>query len=299
MGVGLLSMALLLSAVCAAQTAPPAVVTPPKLLYRPLDEAAKLLQGRYAVVVTYEDPVLLWRGDLEVPGADENSALAFFPARGLLALPGELTPQQTPKLTAAALEKALESFHQLNPDGPHFRLLETRYGFHIVPDTARDEGGRRVRASSILDVSVTVPDTVRMPGGHVFALCTAVGEASGIKLDLNGMYTDQFYAFNGLIPRNFTNAFGTGEEKRQSSFAWGAKAVPARDALISLLQGSATSLTWSLKCTPSVRPENRGCVLNLAPIEVNATGPDGKPTSKLLTYDRCVRCPPLAPPHGQ
>jgi hypothetical protein len=294
-GVFLPSVALLLSAVCAAQRVPP-VGAGPAVSYRPLDQLTTILESRYGVAVTYEDPILLWRGDMEAWGQDASRPGTFFPARGTVVVPDELTPQRTPKLTAAALEKALDSLHSLNPDGPHFRLLETRYGFHIVPDTVRDESGRRVSASSILDVSVTVPEAVRMPGEHVVALCRAVGAASGINLDLNGRYTDQYYAFNGFVPRNNMDILGTDEEKRRSSFAWGATAVPARDALISLLGKSATTLSWSLLCSPSVRPEGRTCVLNLAPMVVDVSGPGEMPVFKLLTYDHCVKCPPLPPP---
>jgi hypothetical protein len=233
---------------------------------------------------------------MELIGRSENLAGALLPARGIFAVPGELTPQQTPKLTAGGPGKALDLFHQTNPDGPRFRLLETRYGFHMVPDTVRDEHGDRVRGSSVLDVNITVPEAVRTAGAHILALCDAVGSASGIKLHFFGMYTDQYYAFNGLIPDKNTDLLGTAEQLRPFSFAWGASAVPARDALISLLENSATTLTWSLMCAPSASLQNRDCFLNLGPITVAVTGPDGNPTSKFLMYDRCLRCPSLAPP---
>ena len=113
---------------------------------------------------------------------------------------------------------------------------------------------------------------------------------------LNDEYVDQFYALNGYVPDKNADLFGTDEEQRRFSFTWGiATATPARDALISLLENSATTITWQFRCTPNAKPENRECVMNLSPIQVAVTGEDGQPTKKLLLFDRCAKCPPLPP----
>jgi hypothetical protein len=295
--------AVLLFAVCGAQTrhALPTITpipdpSPGDLVSRPLAEAADAIQARYATVVTYEDPTLLNREDMELHGSDESLRRAFLPKRGRFALPDELTPQRTPGLTAAALTVLLDSFHAANADGPHFRLLQTQYGFHIVPDTIRDEGGRRVRGASILDAVISVPDEVRTAAGHVNAICDAVTKATGVLILRSDAYTDQFYAFNGLIPDVNTLISGTQQVLQAYSFSWGTSGVPARDALVSLLQGSATTLTWRMMCGPSTTPQNRDCALNLHPMTVIVTGPDGQPAKRSLQYDRCAKCPPLASP---
>jgi hypothetical protein len=295
--------AMLLFAVCAAQTLHPLPAitpipdpSPGDLVSRPLAEAADALQARYAMVVTYEDPTLLNREDMELHGSDESLRGAFLPRRGRFALPDELTPQRRPNLTADALAVLLGSFHAANPDGPHFRLLQTQYGFHIVPDTIRDQGGSRVKGTSILDAVVSVPHGLRTAGGHINAVCDAVAKATGVRILRSDAYTDQFYAFNGLVPDMNTLLSGTQQALQAYSFPWGASGVPARDALVSLLQGSATTLTWRMMCGPSTMPQNRECALNLHPMTVIVAGPDGQPAKRLLQYDRCARCPPLSQP---
>jgi hypothetical protein len=290
----LLQAALSVVGISWAQAGPSAV--PPESAYRPLQEAARLIENRYAVAVTYEDPTLLRRDDMRLIGTDENLPRAFVPSPGLLALPARLTPELTPKLTAKALQEVIDLFHQLNPQGPTFRLTETRYGFHIVPDSVRDENGGRVASPPILGVHITVPEALRTAAGHLAALADAVSKTSGVKMILNDEYVDQFYALNGYVPDKNADLFGTDEEQRRFSFTWGiATATPARDALISLLENSATTITWQFRCTPNAKPENRECVMNLSPIQVAVTGEDGQPTKKLLLFDRCAKCPPLPP----
>jgi len=81
--------------------------------------------------------------------------------------------------------------------------------------------------------------------------------------------------------------------KRQFSFAWGAAATTGRDALISLIEQSATTLSWQVLCQPSPNPQLRACTLNVSPIQIASTGPCGEATQESLIYDRCTRCPPL------
>lgn len=132
--------ALLLAAVCAGQTPPtPGQQTawPPAqgdLVPRPLSAALGVVRGRYAAAVTYEDPVLRSRDDMDSHG---------LPREGHFALPDLLTPERTPELVTT-LGSLLDAFHSANPDGPHFRLLQSEYALHVVPDTIRDERGSRV-----------------------------------------------------------------------------------------------------------------------------------------------------------
>ena len=298
-GVALLVGAVTVSLVCPAQDQP---LLAPEKIQRPLNRAAWDLEGRYATVVTYEDPILLARDDMVIgPGVNEGNPRAFAAGFNLFALPAHLTPAQTPKLNATALGGALDLYHRLNPNGPRFRVLETGYGLHIVPDTVRDQTGARVPALSILDTPIAVPTRRRTAQEHLRALSDAAAAASGVKVGLTSLSLDGDYAYNGLAP-NQGIALGTDEEKRPFSFEWGAPTtVPARQALVSLLEGSSTTLTWWLWCFPASQPENRVCLLTVAPLSVNVMGEDGTVRSrKMILYDRCTKCPPLppAPPPG-
>jgi hypothetical protein len=259
---------------------------------RPLDAVAETLSSAYAVPVTYEDPILLWRGDMD--GRESRGVMLLWAKDGLAALPSDVTPALTPKLDADALARVLDLYHQLNPDGPRFRLMQSKHGFHIVPDSVHDENGRRTGASSLLDAEISVPREARFPSGHMQALCDAVSAATGNKVDFFGPYFDNFYLPNGLIPPRELAAASPAEQARFRS-TWGAL-QPAREALISVLEGSATTFSWSLRCSADVDPAKRPCTLTVFPIRITVTDADGVPRLHNLEFDRCgPNCPPLPP----
>jgi len=270
-----------------------------QLSSRPLDEAARALQSTYATPVTYEDPVLFWRGDMD--GREVAGSTRFTLKDRAFALPDDLTPARTPQLDATSLGRALDLYHQLNSDGPRFRLIQSRYALHIVPESVRDENGQRTGVTPLLDAVITVPPEARLPSGHVKAICDAVSAATGVSLGFFGPYVDTQYAPNGLIPPK-PQLLSLEDEatRRQFYFTWGASAATAREALVSLLEGSETTLSWGLLCSPNGEPGKRACMLNMAAMEVAVMGSDGRPSVRALELDRCNRnCQPLPMPVSQ
>ena len=259
---------------------------------RPAMDVAIMLEGRYATPVTYEDPILRWSGDMYVREAFDGHPPLVLPKPGLYVLPPNLKPSLTAKLDAAALKQALDLITGLNPDAPTFRVLESRYGLHVIPDTIHDENGARVRASSILDTVVSVPEERRLPFDHLMKLCGAVTSASGIKTWLNNMYANTDFLYDGSI-RGMDLVTGTQDAERRFAFVWGASGVTARDALISLLDHSSTTLSWHVTCIPGGETIARDCGIDLNPMGVEITGPDGAVKKDWLRYDRCTtNCPP-------
>lgn len=256
---------------------------------RPLADVSLLLEERYAKPITFEEPVWAWRGDVEVKGEDENAYMAQWLKGRRFELPEGLNPQQTPTLNAALLEKVLGAYHSQNGDGTRFKVLESRMGLHIVPAQYHDANGQVVASASVLDARVAVPGAVRMASDHFLAVCAAVTAATGTKVDLNSPWLDMYFAANATVPPNGAAQLLPEQEKAKYSFAWGAPEMPAREALLSLLDNSATTLRWSLLCHPSAKPGDRFCVLNLGPVQVRETGADGKSTLKSLSYDRRVK----------
>jgi hypothetical protein len=199
-------------------------------------------------------------------------------------------------LRVEGIADLLDAFHRLNPDGPHFRCLQSRYGLHIVPEFVRDSSGRRARADSILEKTVSVPQGTRTAYEHLALLCSAVSAASGVPVHVNARSFPEDYAANGLVPPLLIEP--TQEQLRPYGFSWGASAVTGREALISLLEGSATTVYWDLRCETSVDNRNWfGCFLNAGPLVVYVKGSGGEDkVNKTLRYDRCTVCPPLGQP---
>ena len=264
----------------------------------PLFRAATRIGGRYAEIVTYEDPLDLASGDIELTGIDPKLPMAWSQKTRVLRIPDTMAGAALPKPDAEALRGLLASYHRDNPDAPRFKVLESKYGLHIVPDQVRGEDGEWKSAASPLDTVITVPAALRMPSEHFQAISDAVAAAVAFKIRLFAPWIDQYYLPNGEMPSRSVldrlNFLGAGpEEKRPYSFEWGANGVPAREALISLLQGSGTSLVWHFNIHPSPTPSNRLGIFNVVPLRVPVAQPDGTTSERDLVFDRCTKCPPL------
>jgi hypothetical protein len=142
-----------------------------------------------------------------------------------------------------------------------------------------DENGRSVPATSALDQIITVPNEVRTAEQHLLALGAAINSTGPTHLDIS--------AVPGSA-RGFDIAFRAQPEV----FQWGVHSVVARDALIDLLNQSASTFTWVLYCQASAQARDRLCALTVRLIEVAVTDSEGKPAKRVLTFDRCENCSP-------
>jgi hypothetical protein len=255
---------------------------------RPLADAVQILQATYGKVVTYEESMLTWQGDLEVQGRDPKAKWALIPRTHAFTMPA-VSGSDT-DLTRV-LENTIAAYHQ-QTSGIRFKVLSSTLGYHVVPVQVHDENGRSVSATSVLDHIVTVPSEARTAEGHLQALTAAISSTASLPVHIN--------AFPGGHPDAIDRLF-----RRQAEvFPWGVSSAVARDALVDLFTQSATTFSWELKCQASAQARDRFCVLNVGVIEVAETDSQGKavtdsrgkPVTRGLTYDRCRDCPPATDP---
>ncbi len=174
---------------------------------------------------------------------------------------------------ASVAEKAVQAYNQVTPS-TRFRVLTSKWGIHIVPAQVHDEDGVLVPARSILDTRVTVAAVERGLGEHFRALTDALAAAVGTRVI--------FSSAGGVS----CGRGGCDEFRAQPArFTWGADGVVYRDALIELLDRSATTFAWDFRCQSSVRPEDRQCVVNLTKLSVLVTDPDGGRRMQVLRFD--------------
>lgn len=259
---------LLLTQIAIAQQQPPAA---PSLVtsLRPLEDASRRLQEKYGKVVTYEEPVLTWRGDLQTqPGWTGGSKWELFPATQSF-----LMPESGPGADLASiLENTIAAYHQ-QTSGTRFRLLSSKWGYHIAPVQMHDENGRSVPAASALDQIITVPSEGRTARTHLLAIGTALNSTGPIHVDISA------------VPGK-ADGFDRAFRAQPEVFQWGVHSVTARDALIDLLNQSATTFSWRLMCQASAQASDRFCALNVGAIEVAITDSQGKPVKQVLWFDR-------------
>jgi hypothetical protein len=259
----------------------------------PLAEFAELLQGEYARPVTYEDALLVWRGDQDAAPATGRPELRT----RVFTVPEGLKPSQAPHLDAALVRRALDAYHQQN-DGPRFDVRESRMGVHIVPARVAAMDGDLAPSVNILDSVITVPPGKRTPTEHLDALCAALTLSSGVTITCIGGATSPLelvFLPNGNMP---PRPIWTDADRDSLTFEWGAPGIPAQQALISLLDSSSTTLSWELRCQAGEARQGRKCILTIGAIVLRRTLPNGSiAVGPSLLYDRCTKCPrPGQPP---
>ena len=150
-----------------------------------LDDAAALLERRYSKPVTYEGPNYVWRGDTVLRYRDFNKREVWGAKILTFAMPDGLTPDKAPTLDAALVTEMLDAYHQQNPGGVRFRVLQSKLGPHIIPAQVHDATGVLVPGGSVLDTKISVPMESRTASEHMSALCHAVTLAAGVPLGCN------------------------------------------------------------------------------------------------------------------
>jgi hypothetical protein len=231
-----------------AQTIAGQAITSP----RPLADAADLLQKQSSSLITYEDPVWTWQGDLATRNGDPAASWTLFPKAHGFIMPAPISPASA--ADAGLVQTVVQAYGQQNP-GLTFQVVNSPLGQHIVPAQVYNASGQLAQASNPLDTPVTVASAQRTLAAHFQAICDAVTASSGVSL--------KFFAA-GVGHAWLDSKFAPNTTAHPVQLTWGSAGTTARQALVSLLgQSQARLLSWRLFCQPSADPQKRFCVLNL------------------------------------
>ncbi len=119
----------LIQAVATAQQPIPAGSSSEVTSPRPLADAARRLQETYGKAVTYEEPILSWRGELQAkPGHDPERKWELFPTPQSF-----LMPESGPGTDlASVLEDTIAAYHQ-QPLEPAFSYCFRNWAITLCP----------------------------------------------------------------------------------------------------------------------------------------------------------------------
>jgi len=185
-------MALLLSScVVAAETI---TITDP----RPVNAAIHQLQSIFGWPITYEDPPVVFAGDIEDvtarvrkdgKSADEPGILRILVARShtfsftlgdRTALKrGTRAPEE---LARAAIMEMLKSYSESTGGATQFALSDSNGIFHVVPTRGRNLSGDPEPVAPILDSVVTISPGQRTAEELISAVCSAVATQKGVRV---------------------------------------------------------------------------------------------------------------------
>jgi hypothetical protein len=249
----------------------------------PLFEVSARLEARYARPVTFEGPLQVWRGEMQSLGFTRDGTERLVSKAYSLVWPQDDPVFSAPAISVEVVRQALDVYHRQNPGRSRYKVLESPMGFHIVLAAAHDEAGVMRPVNSLLDTPVEVLSEMRTATEHVEALVQAVSQSTGIRFGEVWNF-DWRYAANGYFLRSGLPA---PKDRPYWVFEWGASEVTAREALIDLMEGSSTTLTWGLECWPdALRGNRQSCDFQMSPVGVAEK-------RKELFLDRCAKCQPI------
>jgi hypothetical protein len=233
-----------------AQTTPDDTIKVSVGTARPVAKAVEELVSRYGYTITYEDPLLRYKGDwLDVttqvrkdlnrypPGAAPK---VMVPRGGRLNLTFPSSHSISAETMASLLKKLVQD--QANTQqGGRFRVERNGDIFHVVPSEARDQSGNWSAQAPLLDVPISLPTQDRECVGTLQAVADALTAAVGVTVDVPFM--------GGIESPGHPRLYRLGAENER-----------ARDVLtraLTLIGKPPTSVIWLMFCDKLM------CVINL------------------------------------
>ena len=196
---------------------------------RPVKAAVAQLERKYGWIITYEDPPFVHPDDLDdLTVGPSGGKRALTPKRRRLVV--ELPPgTAATRRNRRVIQAVLDANETSNPS-QRFRLLESDFGFHVVPAFGRDQSGQVSQVAVVLDTRVTMQLT-DVPALDVLnELCLKLSGSGNPRIAL------------GTIPEGLLRT------RRVSVTITNDR---ARDVLVEVLRQLAVPLTWRLLYSPS------------------------------------------------
>ncbi len=205
-----------------------------------------MTEGRFGSLVTYEDPVLEYRADLEPFAAnDGREALGLRPMSFAFSYPVSLQ-SGAPEDTQSFLSTMIGAYHEAG-GGARFEVRYTADDiYHIVPTAIRDKDGRWAAYHAVLDSRISIPPQSLDGRAMLDVIVEAISDAAGKPVHVARAHA-AFAEHQGLLAANNE---------------------AARDVLTRTLEAIAdsafteTRLAWALDYGPEVGYY----VLNLRPV---------------------------------
>lgn len=219
---------------------------------RPVDLAAKKLVDEFGVAINVEDPVYIYRDDVQDVGVARSGRRFLIAKASLLEMRFEwpavgsvLDVREVVRDLVGTANAQLPFAYRIDNDGEVFTLVATR---------TRDAQGRSVELTPILDRHVTIPLGTRTVFEHANLLTQALEKQTGVRISC-------CQAGVGGIPWGSTVV------------SFEARDEPARSGLLRLVrseQGNPnhvagiepTRYQWLMRCEPA----QPWCFINVAPI---------------------------------
>lgn len=242
----LLPSLIFLAATVGAQSSIPPSSTTVVRGHRPLMYALEILERKCGWLITYEDPVWQFAGDIEQIGSPPRAGLRriLVPRAGTLEMPALPGPADEEPDRFALLARLFQAYEQAGNPG-FFRVVDEGGILHVLPAFSRDARGQKTAVVPLLDTPIHIPIPETTPSLAIRAILDQVERARGVPI------------ISELGSRFDRAVFGPVQVRVD------ARGQTARSLLLKILKESNQSWTWRLLCSPSVPDEPGECVWNL------------------------------------
>ena len=147
---------------------------------RPVDIAARQLVKEFGIALNVEDPVYLYRDDVEDRGVTRSGKRLLVPTPALLEMPLAVRADGSLPDVLQAVSDLRDTANRLFPF--EFRIDSDGDVFTLIPTRTRDEQGRSVLVTPLLDRRVTIPLGTRRVFEHVTLLTDSVQRQTGVRV---------------------------------------------------------------------------------------------------------------------
>jgi hypothetical protein len=226
---------------------------------RPVDLAAKTLVDEFRVAINVEDPLYFYGDDIQFSHVAPSGKRVMVPRASLLEMRFDLRPDGSLRDVRQLLQDLVDMANGQLP----FRYRMDRDGdtFTLVATRTRDEQGRSIDLTPILDRRVSIPLGTRRFFEHVNLLTRALEEQTGFHIGCcSGVADNQ--------PGPLTE-FRADDEPARSVLLRLVRSRPLRNRLVRsesggyhLVPSEPGGYHWLTKCQPG----ESWCFINLAPI---------------------------------
>ena len=147
---------------------------------RPIDLAAEKLVDEFGIALNVEDPVYLYRDDIEEIGTARSGKALFIPKSSLLEMRLDLREDGSLLDKEQVVIDLRETASRQLPF--EYRVDDDIHAFSLIPFRRRDEQGRFVQLTPILDRRVTIPLGTRKIFEHVNLLTESLQRQTGVRV---------------------------------------------------------------------------------------------------------------------
>ena len=219
---------------------------------RPVDLAAKKLVDEFGIAINVEDPVYFYRDDVEDIGATRSGRRLLVPKPSLLEIPLDIRTDGALSDVRQAVRDLRDTANRQFPF--EFRIDTDGNVFTLIATRTRDEQGRSVQLTPLLDLRVTIPLGTRRILEHVNLLTESLQQQAAVRVSCCQA------AVVGIPWGSTVVAFEAKDEPARSVLLRLLRTEPGRNRLVRNEQGGAFHLVktdpgrehwrWTMRCQP-------------------------------------------------